>query len=368
MLAELKDAVNKGFNGAIGDLHTRRNYLERLEEMYGHMSEEEAVAALKKGHGHWEMLKDRLADEISRGFSVARLSNETGLKAHQVEAWAADFTYFRIARRIGDESESSRIENALEARFRELDLERESEKTREPGRIETSVTLQVIDGISTARELLEIVDISAPSGSGKTQGVAEYVARARKGEGFDCSVWKVELTEAHSNFKAVLLLMARECISKNYDVHNESKIFDDILNSTQGKGGVFIIEEAQHMADVKNTNGIRIFGGLRRFVDAKAFGLVLVGNNELYRRLKSEQSVQLYSRMAAFRVEISGVLEEDIDNVMAAWGVSGKEERAVCIKIAKGPGALRSLVNTFKRALREFNAITFKTLNSVPKG
>lgn len=364
MIDQLRNPVNIGFTSA----RERDIHLEIINDKYGHMTDEEATAAINKEVAHWEILKNRLADEISRGFSVARLSNETGLKAQQVEAWAKDFTYFRISRRIGEESESSRIETALEARFKELDFERDNEKTREPGRLETSVTLKVIDGISTARELLEIVDISAPSGSGKTQGVAEYVARARKGEGFDCSVWKIELTEAHANFKAVLLLMARECISQNYDGSNESKIFDDILNATQGKGGVFIIEEAQHMADVKNANGIRIFGGLRRFVDAKAFGLALIGNKELYNRLKSIKSVQLYSRIAAFRVEISGITEEDIDKVMAAWGVSGRDERAVCMKIANSSGALRSLVNTFKRALREFNVITFKTLNSVPKG
>lgn len=369
MLTESIAAVNNGFNADVFVTPSQKRYkAEMLEAKYDGMTAEQAQDALNQEVVRWEGLKNRLADEISRGFSIARIANETRLNAESINAWAKDFEFFRIPRYIGSESEAVRIEAALEERFNELDQERANEKNRNPARIETSVTREVMGSISMARDMVEIVDISAPPGSGKSQGVAEYVARARKEEGFDCPVWLIELTEFSLSAKSVLRMIARACISSNYDAHDEATMFQEIADKTLGKGGVLIVEEAQHMADAKNINGIRIFNGLRRFVDAGCFGIVLIGNGELYRRLKSGQHAQLLSRMASFRKEIPGVSDEDVDQVMAAWGVSGKAERALCLKIAKGPGALRSLVQAFRRALRDYGAITLATLNKVPKG
>jgi len=369
MLNESNVGVNSGFNGFgfTSASDERRKAMVR-DALYRDMTPEQLQEALDAAVARWEALKNRLADEISRGLSMARIANETRLNAESINAWATDFSWFREPRRLGEESQASIIEAALAARFNELDQERANEKTRSPARIETSVTREVISAIAMSRDMVEIVDISAPPGSGKSVGVAEYVAKARKDEGFDCPVWPIELNEFSLSAKSVLRLIARACINPSYDVHDEASIFKDVADKTQGKGGVLIVEEAQHLGDAKNINGIRIFNGLRRFVDAGCFGIVLIGNGELYRRLKSGHHAQLLSRMASFRKEIAGVTDEDVDNVMAAWGVSGKAERALCVKIASGPGALRSLVQAFRRTLHEFGVINATTLNKVPKG
>jgi len=369
MLNELSVGVNNGFNGArFTSASEERRKLEARQARYLDLTPDQVQEALAAEMARWEHLKNRLADEISRGLSMARIANETRLKAEAIHAWATDFDWFREPLRVGAESEAMMIETKLEGRFNELDHERANEKSRSPARIETSVTRDVVAAISMSRDLVEIVDVSAPPGSGKSVGVAEYVARARKDEGFDCPVWPIELNEFSLSSKSVLRMIARACVSPNYDAHDEAAIFKEIADKTQGKGGVLIVEEAQHLGDAKNINGLRIFNGLRRFVDAGCFGIVLIGNGELYRRLKSGQHAQLLSRMASFRKEIPGVNDEDVDNVMAAWGVSGKAERALCVKIAKSPGALRSLVQAFRRALHEYGEINLVTLNNVPKG
>jgi DNA transposition AAA+ family ATPase len=361
--------VNNGFNGAefvsVRDEHYKE---EARAAKYTGMTAEQTQEMLKAEVARWELLKNRLADEISRGFSIARISNETRLRAEVINAWAKDFNFCRESRRIGSESEAVRIEGTLEARFDELDQERAEEKSRNPARISTSVTREVLSAISMARDMVEIVDISAPPGTGKSQGVSEYVAKARKAEGFDCPVWLIEMSEFSLSAKSVLRMIARACISVNYDGYDESAMFQEISDKTLGKGGVLIVDEAQHLGDTKNINGLRIFNGLRRFVDAGCFGIVFIGNGELYRRLKSGHNAQLLSRMSSFRKEIPGVMDDDVDNLMAAWGVSGKAERAFCLKIANGPGALRSLVQVFRRALRDYGAITLATLYKVPKG
>lgn len=361
MLTESTSAVNNEFNAparVIADGF--------MDHPHGVAAEQDAEARnLEKRR--WNTIKNRMADEISGGFSVQRLANETGLKVERIEEWAKNFEFFRVPRRIGEDCESVRIEAALEARFNEIDKERDDEKKRNPARIMTSVTREVMDGISMSREMSAIVDISAPPGSGKSQGVAEYMARARKAEGFDCPVWLIELSEFSLSKKSVLRMIARACISANYDFHDEASIAQDIADKTQGRGGVLIIEEAQHLGDAK-MNGITVFNGLRRFVDAGCFGLVLIGNGELYRQLKNGKHAQLLSRMSSFRKEIIGITDDDVDNLMAAWGVSGKAERALCLKIAKGPGALRSLAQAFRRSLHDYGLITLATLNKVPKG
>lgn len=365
MLNEAIAPVNTGFNA---DGSPRENNMPVMRRPWQEKEAQEQAAARAQAMERWERLKNRLADEISRGYSIARLANETRLQAEQIDAWTKDFDFARQARYFDRESGAEKIEAALEARFKELDQERAEEGNRTPERIETSVIREVIEGITMARDEGEIVDISAPPGSGKSQGVSEYMAKARKAEGFDCPVWLIELSEFALTTKAVLGMIAHACGAACHDYRDEHSMFEAIADKTLGKGGVLIVEEAQHLGDAKNINGIRIFNGLRRFVDKGCFGIVFIGNGELYRRLKNGQHAQLLSRMSSFRKEIHGVTEEDVDKVMAAWGVNGKEERALCLKIAKSPGALRSLVNVFRRSLRDYGRISLATLNKVPKG
>lgn len=368
MLSELRNAVNNGFNGRATDHHARQHMLNWIDEKYGKLDETEAETLLKQEFERWDSLKNRLADEISRGFSVTRLANETGLDVVHINAWAKDFTHFRMARRIGDDCQANLIERALEKRFQEIDQERATQRRKEPSRIETSVIREVTAAISRAREYSAIVDISAPSGSGKSEGVEEYIARIRKTEGFECPVWKVTLKPSHSTTKALLELIARECVGAVHENRGESRVFDDIMSATQGRGGVLVIDEAQQMADAKNANGIAMINTLRSFVDAKAFGVALIGNNEIYRRLNKENASQILGRMRPWRVEIKGATEDDIDDLIRAWGVSGKKEREQCHKIVRGGGGLHNLIGTFKASLSSFDEISADTLAALSKG
>lgn len=368
MLNELRNAVNIGVNGGFANPLSRSNMLAWIDQKYGQLSEEEAEALLQQEVDRWTTLKNRLADEISRGFSVNRIASETGIDAAHIQEWAKNFTHFRIARRIGDDCQASLIEKALEQCFSQIDQEQATQRRREPGRIETSVVREVNAAISRAREFCVMVDISAPSGSGKSEGAEEYIARIRKAEGFECPVWKVTLNPSHNKTKSILELIARECIGTVHESRSESRLFDDILSATQGRGGVVIIDEAQQMGDVKNANGIAMLQLLRSFVDAKAFGIALIGNNEIYRALNRSNAFQMIGRMSPWRVEIKGASENDIDDLILAWGISGKAERAICHKIVKKCGGLHGLIGLFKASLGSFDEINADTLAALFKG
>ena len=121
--------------------------------------------------------------------------------------------------------------------------------------------------------------------------------------------------------------------------------------------------------------GIPIINGLRRLVDRGCFGLALIGNGEIYQRLATAKFAQLLSRMEAWRVNVAGLgegkkgqpalTEDDVDAVMAAWGVFGVEERKYCIKAVKQPGALRTLAGIFRRSLDRFDCIDAGTMNQI---
>jgi DNA transposition AAA+ family ATPase len=356
MLNESLDAVNGQFNAINDGLSLDRMAQER----------ERRKAFNVQAKKRWEKLTVRLADEISQGHLMARIANEICVKTQAIHLWSQKF---HERDNLDRWSDTAKLEDAIEARFNELDKERAATKTRIPARIETSVTRAVMKAIKTARDVQQIVDICAPSGSGKSQGVAEYVAQVRKAEGFNCPVWTVELTAFAMSKKAILEMIGMACVSPTYEVSNELRAVREIEEATQGRGGVLILEEAQHLGDLKNIDGIHIFNGLRRYVDAGCFGVALIGNGELYEALKKGKgSAQLISRMASFREVIPGCTDDDVDRIMQAWGVSGKAERTACLKIAKSPGALRSLAGVFQRVLREYGVIDLETINAVPKG
>lgn len=330
----------------------------------------------------WEILKNRLVDELDRGGqTLARFATETGVEAGQLEIWlTSPRSFSRYGKRGGEngtweKSVSLLIAEALERSFAQLDEERQQRK-RHPSRVETSVTRAVMEGIASARSMVETVLIDAQPGLGKTEGFREYIARARKAEGFDCPVWLVELDEYSLSHKAILGQVAKQCVGEGrFDDKSEYSLSRAIIDATEGKGGVLIVDEAQHLGDATKIMGIPIINGLRRLVDRGCFGLVLIGNGEIYQRLSPAKFAQLLSRMDAWRVDIAGLgkgkkgqpalTEEDVDGVMAAWGVSGVDERKYCISAVKQPGALRTLVSLFRRSLERFDCIDAVTLSQI---
>lgn len=325
----------------------------------------------------WEALRTRMADELSGGLGLSRFATEARVGKDYLERWLASPPGRLPSDRamMGEKCPQILLAEALETSFAQLDEERHQQK-RKPGRVDTNVTRAVMEGIASARSLVETVLIDAQPGLGKTEGFREYIARARKSEGFDCPVWLVELDEYSLSHKAILGQIARQCAGgRRVDDKSEYSLSSAIQEATEGKGGVLIVDEAQHLGDATKITGIPIINGLRRLVDKGCFGVALIGNGEIYQRLSPAKYAQLLSRMDAWRVDIAGLgkgkngqpalTEDDVDAVMAAWGVSGAKERQYCIKAVKQPGALRTLTGLFRRSLERFSVIELGTLNQI---
>lgn len=322
----------------------------------------------------WERLTSRLSDVMASGYSLSRIAVEAGisserwhvgvtLPADRIRAWALNPEEMRFSRQVGQVSPADEIEQKLAVWFAELDKEHATKAAPVPF-IETGVSRKVWGGFEQARELCELVEISAPPGTGKTYAADQYLAQCRKLEGFGCPVWRITLSEFSLSIKSVLQLIASEVDANRANLENRSDFatVNMIEDKTEGRGGLLIVDEAQHIGDAARINGLNILNGLRHFVDRKLFGIAFLSNGEIYRRVAGGKHGQLSSRMDAWRVTVKNVPDEDVDLIMAAYGVSGKPAREWCIKKAKGAGGLRALVNAFRYAAREFGEVNHQTL------
>jgi DNA transposition AAA+ family ATPase len=317
----------------------------------------------------WEQLTARLADELARGYTLNRIATESGLNTQRghtsvmlapdrIRAWALDPEAMRETRYIDQIAPADEIEQKLTAWFAAQDAERAESQTAAETFIETAVSRKIWDGFEQARELCELVEIAAPPGTGKTCAAEQYLAQCRKLEGFNCPVWRITLSEFSLSIKNVMNLIAAEVDARGGN--NDIAMIED---KTEGRGGLLIVDEAQHIGDTNLISGIHILNGLRYFTDKKLFGIAFLSNGEIYRRVAGAKHAQLSSRMEAWRVEVKSVPDEDVDLIMAAYGVSGKPAREWCIKKTKGAGGLRALTSAFKLAARKFDAINYQTLN-----
>ena len=339
------------------------------------MQDAEIKEAIKIRLECWKRLTDRLADEIARGYSLSRIVTESeismigGVSTHdlpveRLRAWSESYYTLRVESRfVGQISVADEIEQKLEAWFAELDTERAAQPASAPF-VETAISRKVWGGFEQARELCELVEIAAPPGTGKTYATDQYLAQCRKLEGFRCPVWRITLSEFSLSIKSVLQLITREIDpnSVNIEARKDFAPARLIEDKTEGKGGLLIVDEAQHIGDASQINGIKILNGLRHFVDRKLFGIAFLSNGEIYRRVVGGKHGQLSSRMEAWRIEVKSVPDEDVDLIMGAYGISGKPAREWCIKKAKGAGGLRALTNAFRHAEREFGAVNHQTL------
>jgi hypothetical protein len=341
----------------------------------GHLSHQDEVADLAR----YELLKSRLLDELERGeFTLRRLSNEIkspggrpgGISKErteaQIRAWSENPAWGRRESRFSDSKcQAAQLEDALEARFKEIDQARESVNKFTPPRVLTSVSHAVFEGIVKARTLVKPVIISSPSGSGKTSGMVEYINRTRRAEGLDCPVWSFTLTSGILNPRAFLVSMLHAISGEWWADAREYALEREIRERTEGRGGVVIVDEGQQLGDA--SNGMTVINEARSFVDSEHFGLAFMDSGEIYRKMSGGNLAQLWNRFKTGRIDINGNTDEDVDLIMDAWRVSGVKEREYSVSIGTGSGQLRELCDVYAETLRSFGSIDYELMLKVRK-
>ena len=341
----------------------------------------------KQGSERYARLRARLLDEMGRGLTLPRLARALvnyGLHKHYFEsgeakaltlnpidekvlkAWVSDpAPHWRVQRYCNVPSSGDKVENALELYFADVDADRARANGGEPDRVRTSVLLKGIECIPLARSQCKPVHIMSVSGAGKTAFMNEYKDRARKAEGLDCPVWIIELEDFSVSTKAILTLIADQ-VCPGRTGTTEFEIARAIEREIEGRGGVLIIDEANSLLDVPNDVGVRIINSLRRFCDRGLMGIAFLDNGELFRKLDPKHKrPQLTSRFDAWRVSIPAPTKDDIELVMHAWGVSGRDELERCLELGTAQGTLRTLTDRFRKARMQFGDINAATMDAV---
>lgn len=327
----------------------------------------------------WQEIRDKLIDAMEAGKSLTSFAEVAGVGADVLKHWLIDESSFpAFGRTFGARTQSERIADALDKHLERLAAEKLNTFDRCPLSVQTSVTQAIGEGIAKLRNMCEMSYIDAPPGLGKTEAINQYLSRARKAEGFDCPVWDVVLTPTTLTTKAVLSLIADKIIGR--DVHgdrSEYAVARAIQKATSERGGVLLIDEAQHLGDADKKKGVPIINMLRSFSDGRYFGVVLFGNGEIYRGLRSSLYTQITSRADPFRLEIAGLgkgrkgqpalTEQDVVTVMEAWGVKGGDVERWCLRAAQEPGSLRTMTNIFRTSLDTYSEINLATLNRFKK-
>lgn len=339
----------------------------------------------------YEKLNHRLADELARDKNtLLKIANITKPKSFRESGYTQNLWYDRLtewikssenlrqpSRYFGEPSVAEQIETALEQYFKDLDAERAQNKNN-PGFVETSVFRNIVQGFQMSRELCRMVEISTPPGSGKTTAAKHYLAKCQKAESFDCPVWMITLSECNISTRLILweILKAITGDSNMFgygspERKTEYEMIERIAQLCSDKQrGLLITDEAQHIGQFHGNmrpHGMNIINALRSLCDRGLFGIAMLSNGEVYDRTKkSRNSIQLSSRI--LRVEVRRPTENDIDLIMAAWGVSGKLERELSIKLGTGDGGLRTLTDAYRLALHKYDEITYTTITGALRG
>ncbi len=203
-----------------------------------------------------------------------------------------------------------------------------------PQFVETQTVKELRDLFQSVRVMGCINVIVGAPGVGKTITARDYCSNP--------NTWMITLSPAHSSVTECLLELADALGLKDIS-RNKGDLSRAIRRKLTGVQGLLIVDEADHL-------GVEGLEQLRAIQDASGVGMVLIGNPQgLSRSSRYGDLARLFSRIARAK-QLREAKKADVVAIANAWGVTGDNELAVMLAIAKKPGALRVLTHTLNQA------------------
>jgi hypothetical protein len=225
----------------------------------------------------------------------------------------------------------------------------------EPAWVETPTSTKIMAALEFARTTPTIAIVFGAAGCSKTTAARHYAEGRKWGKG---SAYYVCAGRFNRSPTAILHLIA-EAVGDYVGGYRNDTIARSVLERVSERS-LFIIDEAQHLdADALD--------GVRYFFDAGKVGIAYLGNEEVYTRISRKGRraafAQLHSRVG-MRLHVQRPTDEDVDAVLAAWGIRGRRERDYALQIASQPGGLRTL----SQVLRQASIYAAETKRTVDRG
>ena len=228
---------------------------------------------------------------------------------------------------------------------------KEAVAPKAPGFAETSISRTVYNTVAYAHLRGVIAVVYGDAGVGKTSTVREYVKN-------DSLALLITISPTYSSITGVNELIAaqlgvRERVAR--------RLTAEIVDRLKGSGRVLIVDEAQHLT-------VRALNHLRCISDESGVGIALVGNEEVYSKLRGSGKAdfaQLFSRVGMRKqVQTRDIKMEDIRSIFGRYEL---DEGVLKLLggVANTPYGLRGAVNVYVNTAAVYGEVTEKGMVKV---
>lgn len=185
------------------------------------------------------------------------------------------------------------------------------------------------------------------AGIGKTKAAQKY-ARENPTQ---CIY--IEVSPVAGTLTNMLKLLARAL--RIADSTNKFDLIMDIREKLEGTNKVIIIDEAQHLK-LAALEQIRTLADPNSITGTKGVGIVLIGNTEVYSKMKGKQEAQfaqLFSRIKMSRYySTMNVKDEDVKMLFPALQEQGlTKELNFLLSICRSKWGIRGATNVYENAI-----------------
>lgn len=209
---------------------------------------------------------------------------------------------------------------------------------QEPGYVETPTARQVMQTLVYAQALAGMAIVTLGSGMGKTTVVRQMI-RTRP------HTWHVVMSPASRKVPAMLRAIASAVDAPTAHPGQLEVLIGERLQRN-GRKTLLMVDEAQYLDD-------DAVNQLRKFNDVNECGIVLLGNEDAFKRWAEKKPKpgygQLHSRFDD-RLRMLKPQAGDIEAYLAAWGITDPAVVQLLTKIGHQPGALRQINKTIRIA------------------
>jgi len=276
-----------------------------------------------------EQIRSELEAE---GLTQAQLSRETGIDQSRLNQWLAE-KYTGQNKPINDTMKKWLT-------LRKMQRQLGGKLPVAPSWVETPTARRIYGAFNFAQIAGNMAVVYGDAGTGKTETARHY-------QDSTPNVWLATMAPATATLSATLGRISEAMELGMPDYAAPSRLQSAIIERMRFSQGLLIVDEAQHLADVRSLETIR------SLYDATGVGVVIMGNELVYIRLsggqRSAQFAQLFSRIAK-RVRVKRPTKADAATLIDAWKVKDKQTKDLLIEMAQQHGALRGMTMTLRLA------------------
>lgn len=217
----------------------------------------------------------------------------------------------------------------------------------------TTITRNVMETIKYCQLQGKIGCVYGDAGVGKTTSIDQYCKE-------NILAIKITISPAFASVAGFNELLADKLDIKE---HVSRRIYREAVSILSGSGNVLIIDEAQHLTS-------KTLDYIRCLCDESGAGIVLVGNEQVYKRIKNNSKAefaQLYSRVGKpSHVLVNNIKYSDIESIFGSYGVP-EDALNILYQVAGTYYGLRGAVNVYVNSVAAFGNAEAKSIASMVK-